>query len=67
MVRPTCEAFVHYAGPYIIKALLKKQSADVACLEVGFCQNPECRISAKFMAEHHLRLIEDGEDKPAPW
>lgn len=21
IVRPTCEAFVHYAGPYIIKAL----------------------------------------------
>ena len=67
VTRPTCEAFVHYAGPSIIKALLKKENADVACIGIGFCQNPECRISAKMIEEQNIEVIPGSENKPAPW
>lgn len=39
VTKPTCQAFVHYAGPYIIKAILNKENADVACLSIGWCVN----------------------------
>jgi hypothetical protein len=43
-LKPTCEAFLHYAGPLIIDTLIKKEPSDKVCLSLGFCNNPQCRI-----------------------
>ena len=42
LVKPTCEAFVHYAGPHIIKGLINKENTDVICHSLGMCK--ECKI-----------------------
>ena len=44
LIKPTCEAFTHYAGPYIIRGLLDKENSDVICHGSGMCKNASCRI-----------------------
>lgn len=64
-MKPTCEAFIHYAGPSIIEAIVNKENSDVTCLKIGFCKNPECRITKKNMEIFASKIKEDN--KPAPW
>lgn len=49
VVKPTCEAFIHYAGPSIIEAIVKKETSDVTCLKIGFCNNPQCKLNKRNM------------------
>lgn len=36
-VKPTCEAFIHFAGPTIIETLNKKLPSDKVCISLGLC------------------------------
>lgn len=54
IVKPSCEAFVHYAGPFIIKAILNRENPDRACLSIGWCKNKECKIAKKFIEENEI-------------
>jgi acyloxyacyl hydrolase len=75
LVKPTCEAFVHYAGPHIIKGLISKENADVICHSRGMCQNPQCKIKdtrSQDSFEAAIKQLYGGRDeynftKPAPW
>lgn len=44
LIKPTCEAVVHYLGPHLIKGILNKENSDVICAAAGMCHNPKCRI-----------------------
>jgi hypothetical protein len=44
LIKPTCEAFVHYAGPYLIKGFLNKENTDTICHGSGMCKDPKCKI-----------------------
>jgi hypothetical protein len=36
LVKPTCEAFVHYAGPFIIKGILNKENSDLTTIRGSY-------------------------------
>lgn len=46
-VKPTCEAFIHYAGPIIIETLYKNEPSDKVCLALKLCTNKKCRLDVK--------------------
>lgn len=46
LIKPTCEAFVHYAGPFIIDSFVKNEPSDIICLKIGMCNNDKCRITS---------------------
>lgn len=64
-VKPTCEAFIRFAGPSIINAIINKETPDVTCLKIGFCHNPQCRIVKAKM--ELLGNQVNVDNKPAPW
>jgi acyloxyacyl hydrolase len=77
LVKPTCEAIVHYAGPAIIKGLLNKENTDQICHSSGMCK-AECKIlgepakEARQLEEEltpiiNFDLMFGDESKPSPW
>jgi len=44
VLKPTCEAFIHYAGPVIIQTLYQKEPSDKVCLALGLCKDKSCKI-----------------------
>jgi acyloxyacyl hydrolase len=75
LLKPSCEAFVHYAGPYIIKGLLNKENTDVICHGSGMCKKPECKIldtRSQNEFEEAINRIFNPDEKisahtPSPW
>lgn len=67
IIKPTCEAFVHYAGPFLIKTLLKRENPDRVCLAAGLCKNRDCKISTKYIEDNNIPMLFEGKPKPAPW
>lgn len=66
VIKPTCEAFIHYAGPVIIQTLVNKEPSDKVCIGVGLCQNKECKIVNQKMLEYNLPEIQ-APTIPSPW
>ena len=75
LVKPTCEAFVHYAGPFIIKGILNKENSDVICHGAGLCKDPKCKVVDSRTADDFEAAIngiygnkyKGFEGKAAPW
>lgn len=65
-LKPTCEAFVHYAGPVIIQTLYNKEPSDKVCIALGLCKDKTCRI-VKQKAEFYGVDIGAGPSVPSPW
>jgi len=55
-IKPTCEAFIHYAGPIIIEALYKKEPSDKVCLALGLCTDKNCRIIKEKAQLYNINL-----------
>ena len=43
-IKPTCKAFIHFAGPVIIQTLYNKEPSDKVCLSLGICKDKNCKI-----------------------
>jgi acyloxyacyl hydrolase len=65
-IKPTCEAFVHFAGPVIVQTLVEKAPSDKACLALGLCQNKQCHILNAKKEEYGLPPAA-APTVPSPW
>lgn len=66
-VRPTCEAFIHFAGPLIIQTLYQREPSDKVCLALGMCKNKDCRIVKAKAEEYAIDIEAVAPAAPAPW
>lgn len=55
-IKPTCQAFIHYAGPVIIQTLYKREPSDKVCLALGLCKDKECRIVKEKAELYDIKL-----------
>lgn len=53
-LKPTCQAFTHFAGPVIIDTLYKKEPSDKACFALGMCKNKNCTIFKQKSALYNI-------------
>lgn len=67
-VKPTCEAFIHYAGPIIIETLYKKEPSDKVCLAIKLCKDKTCRIVKEKSELYNIDLeATETTKRPSPW
>ena len=65
-LKPTCQAFIHFAGPIIISTLYKREPSDKVCLTIGLCKDKACRIVTQKLEEYDIGEFVES-DKPSPW
>jgi hypothetical protein len=65
-LKPTCDAFIHFAGPLIVQTLVNKEPSDKVCLALGLCQDKTCRIIKAKQEEYNLPPVAPPTI-PSPW